>query len=63
MVIDGEEVTVSSIIVINPLLNSIIEKEKSTRAWVGRKYDGVYIGFRKIWNKTVKEIREATIKN
>lgn len=47
IVIDGEEVTISRIIIINPLLNSIVEKERSTRAWVGRKYDGVYIGFRK----------------
>jgi len=45
--LDGEEVTVSSIILSNPLLTSIIEKGKSTKAWVGRKHDGVYIGFRK----------------
>lgn len=45
--LDGEEVAVSSIILSNPLLNSIIEKGKSTKAWVGRKHDGVYIGFRK----------------
>jgi len=47
IVLDGEEVAVSSIVIVCPLLNEIIEKEKSTRAWVGRKYDGIYIGFRR----------------
>lgn len=56
IVIDGEEVTVSSIIIISPLLNSIIEKDKSTRAWVGRKYDGVYIGFRKAELERLKKL-------
>jgi len=47
ILLDGEEIAVSSILITSPLLNEIIEKEKSTRAWVGRKYDGIYIGFRK----------------
>jgi len=47
IVLDGEEVAVSSIVTTCPLLNEIIEKEKSTRAWIGRKYDGIYIGFRR----------------
>ena len=45
--LNGEEVAVSSIIIACPLLNEVVEKKKSTRAWVGRKYDGIYIGFRK----------------
>ncbi len=45
--LDGDEFTVSSILVVNPLLNSVIKRGDSTRAWVGRKYDGLYIGFRK----------------
>jgi len=47
IILDGEEFAVSSVVVTSPLLNEIIEKEKSTRAWIGRKYDGIYIGFRK----------------
>jgi len=47
IILDGEEVAVSSLVLICPLLNEIVEKEKLTRAWVGRKYDGIYIGFRK----------------
>jgi len=47
IILNGEEFTVSSILVINPLLNKILERGNSTRAWVGRKYDGIYIGFKK----------------
>jgi len=47
IILDGEEVAVSSIVIACPLLNELIEKEKSTRTWVGRKYDGIYIGFKK----------------
>jgi hypothetical protein len=45
--IDGKKAMVSNIIVVSPLLNNVLEEGKSTRAWVGRKYDGVYVGFRK----------------
>jgi len=47
IILNGEELTVSSIIVTNPLLNKVVTVGESTRAWVGRKYDGIYIGFRK----------------
>jgi len=45
--IDGKKSMVSSITILSPLLNEVLEENKSTRAWVGRKYDGIYIGFRK----------------
>lgn len=45
--IDGVKRVVSSLRIANPSLNEVVEKDKSTRAWVGRKYDGIYIGFRK----------------
>jgi len=45
--IDAKKSKVSSIVVLDPLLNEVLEENKSTRAWVGRKYDGIYIGFRK----------------
>ena len=47
IILDGENVEVSSIVITCPLLNKIVEKKKSTKAWIGRKYDGIYIGFRK----------------
>jgi len=45
--IDGKEITISSIMIVSPSLNEIVEENKSTRAWVGRKHDGIYVGFRK----------------
>ena len=45
--IDGKKLEVSSVTVLEPLLNEVLEEGKSTRVWVGRKYDGIYIGFRK----------------
>jgi len=47
IILDGEEIVVSSIVIACSLLNEVIEKKKSTRAWIGRKYDGIYIGFRR----------------
>jgi hypothetical protein len=47
IILGGEEFTISSIFIASSLLNKIVEKGESTRAWVGRKYDGIYIGFRK----------------
>mgnify|MGYP001052744215 CR=1 FL=1 len=45
--IDGNKAAASSIIVASPLLNEVLEEGRSTRTWVGRKYDGIYIGFKK----------------
>jgi len=56
IILDGEEFTVSSIIIVSPSLNKIVEKDGSTRAWVGRKYDGIYIGFRKAEMKKLEKM-------
>jgi len=45
--LDREKFTISSIAIACPLLNKVFEKGELTRALVGRKYDGIYIGFRK----------------
>jgi len=45
--INGKETTISSIMIVSPSLSEIVDENKSTRAWVGRKYDGIYVGFRK----------------
>jgi len=45
--IDGEQTPVSSIIIIYKPLNEVLKKDKMTIAWVGRKYDGLYIGFKR----------------
>jgi len=45
--IDGEQTPVSSIIIIYKPFNQVLNEDKSTRAWVGRKYDGFYISFKR----------------
>jgi len=56
IILDEEEFAVSSIVIANPLLNKILEKGESTRAWIGRKYDGIYIGFRKAEMKKLEKL-------
>ena len=46
MILDGEEFTVSSVVIARPLLNKVVQKGALTRAWVSRKYDCIYIRFR-----------------
>ncbi len=45
--VNGEKRMVSSIIIVTPLLNKVLGEGKSTRTWVGRKYDDIYIGFKR----------------
>jgi len=64
---------VSSIIIVSPSLKEIVEENKSTRAWVGRKYDGIYRlqkrrseevrkdGARIVWNKAFGETRKTAV--
>jgi len=56
--IDGKKLEVSGIIILDPLLNEILEESKSTRAWIGRKYDGIYIGFRK---EEIEKLEKAAL--
>lgn len=55
---DGKEYEASSVVIQCPLLNKIINEGSSTRAWVGRKYDGFYIGFKK---KELKKLERLTL--
>jgi len=45
--IDGKQTPISSIAIIYKPLNEILKENQLTRAWVGRKYDGFYISFRR----------------
>ena len=53
--VNGEKRMVSSMTIVTPLLNGILEEGKSTKAWVERKYEGIYTGFKrelmKNWRK------------
>ena len=41
------KITVSSIRIIHPYLSNLLPKGGKTRTWVGGKFGGIYIGFRK----------------
>jgi len=62
LALDAEDVTVSSIIVTCSVLNGLIEKDTSTHAWVGRKYDGIYIGFRRLELKKLEKLASRRFK-
>ena len=42
-----KKVKVKAIEIIHPFLNKVLEEGKKTRTWVGGKFGGIYIGFRK----------------
>lgn len=43
----GKEMAVQGLAVLSPLLNEVLKEGETTRTWVGRKFDGIYIGFRR----------------
>jgi len=43
----GEEMVVQGLAVLSPILNEVLKEGETTRTWVGRKFDGIYIGFRR----------------
>jgi len=47
MEVAGKSLRVWGLRVVNSDLNTILAVGEMTRTWVGRKYDGLYIGFRK----------------
>lgn len=53
---NGEEFTVSSTVIASSLLNKVVQKGALTRAWVGRKYDGIYIAFRKAERESLEKL-------
>ncbi|MHA1721848.1 MAG: GNAT family N-acetyltransferase [Candidatus Baldrarchaeia archaeon] len=50
------EVFMSSLKILCPLLNRILKPGEVTRCWVGRKYDGIYIGFKKDYVRRLEEV-------
>ena len=43
----NKEYLVHSIVVLHPYLKKVLPKGSKTRTWVGGKFGGIYIGFRK----------------
>lgn len=55
----GKEVAVQGLAVLSPLLNEVLKEGETTRTWVGRKFDGIYIGFRR---NEIAKLEEAASK-
>jgi hypothetical protein len=45
--LEGKEIKVQGLAVSDPILNEVLKEGETTRTWVGRKFDGIYIGFRR----------------
>jgi len=43
----GSRIVVRSLEVLHPILSKMLTIGESTVTWVGRKYDGIYVGFKK----------------
>jgi hypothetical protein len=58
VVYQGKRIKPYKLQIFSPLLNKVLEPEQKTRTWVGGKFGGIYIGFRKaeIWK--LEEIGE-----
>ena len=41
------KIAVRSLEVLHPILSKMLTIDESTVTWVGRKYDGIYVGFKK----------------
>jgi len=46
--LDGTRIVVQSLELLHPILNKVLNTGDSTVTWVGRKYDGIYVGFKKL---------------
>lgn len=42
-----KKIKVKELEICCPLLNKVLKPGETTRTWVGRKFDGIYVGFRK----------------
>jgi len=45
--LSGVRIAVSGLKLLHPILNKVLNVSESTVTWVGRKYDGIYVGFKK----------------
>jgi hypothetical protein len=58
MDINGSKTVVHGVEVRHPLMNEVLDAGSSTFTWVGRKYDGIYIGFKEAQMKKLEEMAE-----
>jgi len=60
MEISGSKALVYGLEVYSPLLNEVLGFGSSTVTWVGRKHDGIYIGFKETQMKKLEQMAEKT---
>lgn len=58
MGIEGSKTVVYALVARHPLLNEVLKAGESTITWVGRKYDGIYIGFKETEMKKLEKLAE-----
>ena len=54
------KILVHSLELLHPILNKVLKRGESTVTWVGRKYDGIYIGFKKPQIERLEHIAKMT---
>jgi len=53
-------IVVHSLELLHPILNKVLKTGGSTVTWVGRKYDGIYVGFKKLEIEKLESIVKKT---
>jgi hypothetical protein len=56
----GSKISVHSLELLHPILNKVLKRGESTVTWVGRKYDGIYVGFKKLQIEKLEHIAKMT---
>ncbi len=62
IVFDGENLKPRSVKIFSPLLNMVLQPNVKTRTWIGGKFGGIYIGFRKPEVRKLEKIAETYFK-
>lgn len=57
--VEGKILSVKSVRVFSPLLNIVLGLNQKTRTWVGGKFGGIYIGFKKPEVKKLENIAKT----
>ncbi|RJX15561.1 hypothetical protein CW703_05375 [Candidatus Bathyarchaeota archaeon] len=62
IVFDEENLKPRSVKIFSPLLNMVLQPNVKTRTWIGGKFGGIYIGFRKPEVRKLEKIAETYFK-
>jgi len=62
VVYENKEIDVVAVEVKHPYLSSVLKPDEKTRTWVGGKFGGIYIGFRKSEIVKMEKLAEKKFK-